>query len=125
MALPHVAADRVQAVLYGTGGAQRSAGMVLTWAVSEERHSPVAQDLVHRPTVLVHGLQRDLEGAVHNLADLLGIESLGQGGEAGDVREEHAHLFALTAGAKQVAARPAVVPSGQPFQGAPKTTWPP
>src|SRR3989442_15597301 len=125
MALPHLAADRFQALLYGKGGAQRSAGMVLTWALSEERHNPVAQQLVHRPTVLVHGLQRDLEGAVHNLADLLGIESLGQGGEAGDVREEYAHLSALAPGAKQVAARPAVVPAGQPLQGAPKTTWPP
>src|SRR2546425_1437427 len=125
MALPRLAAHCFEARLRGKGGAQRSAGMVLTWALSEERHDPVSQKLVHRPTVLVHGLQHDLEGAVHDPVDLLGIEPLGQGSEARDVREKYAHLFALTAGAKQVAARPAVVPASQPLQGAPKTTRPP
>ena len=97
---------------------------MLTRHVAEKRHDPVTQELVHRSIVLVHGLQDDVEGSLHDLADLLGIEPLGQGGEAGDVREEHAHLFALTARAEQVAASTAVLQTSQPLEGAPETTRP-
>jgi hypothetical protein len=87
--------------------------MVLTRRSAEEHDDPIAQKVVDRPGVLVHGLQHDVESAPHDLADLLGIEPFGEGGKAGDVSEEHSHPFVLTARAKLTAACPAVVPAGQ------------
>jgi len=43
----------------------------------------------------VDGLEDDLEGAVHDGVDIFGIQALGHRREAGDVGEEHRHLFAL------------------------------
>jgi hypothetical protein len=60
----------------------------LSRRLAEECHDPVAQELVHPATVLVHDPQHHVEHAVHDLADLLGIEPLGRGSEAGDAREK-------------------------------------
>lgn len=95
--------------------------MVLTRSITEKRHDPVTKELVHRPTMLVHDLQHDVKGSVNDFADRLGVELLGQGREAGDIQKERSNLFALTAGAQQVAASAAVLPAGQPLMGAPET----
>src|SRR5262249_1970747 len=69
-------------VLVGNGGA-------------EERHDAVAQELVDRAFVAVHLPQDQLEGPVHELMHLFGIESFGNGGEPGDVSEQDGHLLAF------------------------------
>ena len=63
---------------------------------TEQRHDPVAEELVHGALVPVHLGQHQLEGAGHEGVDLLGIEARGDRGEAGNVHEEHRHLLALT-----------------------------
>ena len=40
---------------------------------AEERHDPVAHDLVHGALVAVHGLHHPLEDWIEDLARLLGI----------------------------------------------------
>ena len=62
---------------------------------AEQRHDPVAEELVHGALVPVHLGQHQLEGAGHEGVDLLGIEARGDRGEAGDVHEEHRDLLAL------------------------------
>src|SRR5262249_10113465 len=110
--LPHLALHCLEALLHREGGAQRPAGMVLTRDVTEEGHDAVTQKLVDCPVMLVHDLQHDVEGPVHDLADLLWVELLGHCGEARDVREEHGDLFALTPGPQHVPASPTVVSAG-------------
>src|SRR5262244_2204380 len=62
---------------------------------AEERHDAVAQELVDRAFVAVHLTQHQLEGPVHELMHLFGIESLGNGGEPGDISEQDGHLLAF------------------------------
>jgi Fis family transcriptional regulator, factor for inversion stimulation protein len=75
--LPHLAPHCLETILNREGGAERSAGMVLARDVTEECHDAVTQKLVHCPTVLVHDFQHDVEGPVHDLADLFWVELLG------------------------------------------------
>jgi hypothetical protein len=42
---------------------------------AEQRHDPVAQELVHRALVAVHLGQHELEGPAHELVHLLGVEA--------------------------------------------------
>ena len=69
-------------VLEGEGGA-------------EERHDPVAHDLVHRALVAVDGLHHELEDGIEEGAGLLGVALGDQLHRSLDVREEHGHLLAL------------------------------
>ena len=62
---------------------------------AEQRHDAVAEELVDRALVAVDLGQHQLEGAGHEGVDVLGIEALGDRGEAGDVHEEHRDLLAL------------------------------
>ena len=55
---------------------------------------------------------------------LLGVEPLGQSGEARDVRARARSPVCVHGGAQQIAASAAVVPAGQPLQGALKTPRP-
>jgi len=62
---------------------------------AEQRHDPVAEELVHGALVPMHLGQHQLEGAGHEGVDFLGIEARGDGSEAGHVHEEHRDLLAL------------------------------
>jgi len=70
-------------VLMGQGGA-------------EEGHDPIAGELVDGPLVAMDLLHQDLEAAVHDLVDLLGIQLLGEGGEGGHIGEEDGDELALS-----------------------------
>jgi hypothetical protein len=45
---------------------------------AEQRHDPVAEELVHRPLITVNFRQHQLEGAVHEGVDVLRVQSLRQ-----------------------------------------------
>ena len=62
---------------------------------AEERHDPVAHDLVHRALVAVDRLHHALEDGVEELARLLGIAVGEQLHRALEVGEEHRDLLAL------------------------------
>jgi hypothetical protein len=49
---------------------------------TEQRHDAVAQELVDRALVAVHLGQHEVEGPAHEPVDFLGVETLGQRGEA-------------------------------------------
>jgi hypothetical protein len=62
---------------------------------AEERHDPVAHDLVHGALVAVHGFHHPFQHWVEQLARLLGITVGEQLHRALEVGEEHRHLLAL------------------------------
>ena len=72
----------------------RPLGMVLMgdWC-AKERHDAVTQELIDRAFVAVHLTQHQLEGPVHQVVHLFGIESFGNGGEPGDISEQDRHLL--------------------------------
>jgi hypothetical protein len=61
----------------------------------EERHDPVAHDLVDRALVAVHGLDHPLQDRVEQLAGLFRVAVGQQLGRALEVGEQHRHLLAL------------------------------
>jgi len=62
---------------------------------AEERHDPVAHDLVDRALVAVHGLHHSLEDRVEELAGFLGIAVGEQLHRALEVGEKDGDLLAL------------------------------
>ena len=62
---------------------------------AEERHDPVAHDLVDRALVAVDGLHHALEHGIEELARLLGVAVGEQLHRALEVGEEHGDLLAL------------------------------
>jgi len=62
---------------------------------AEQRHDPVTEELVDRPLVAMHLGEHQLERSPHEPVDVLGIEPLGDGGEAGHVNEEDGDLLPL------------------------------
>ena len=62
---------------------------------AEEGHDAVAGELVDRPLVLVDLIHEDLEAAIHDPVDLLGVELLGEGGEVRHVGKEDGDELAL------------------------------
>ena len=62
---------------------------------TEERHDPVAHDLVHRALIAVDGLHHALQHRIEDLARLLGIAVGEQLHRALEVGEEHRDLLAL------------------------------
>jgi hypothetical protein len=63
---------------------------------TEERHEAISEELVYRALVPMDLGKHHIEGAVHQAVDVLGIQALGQRGEARDVHEEHGDELALT-----------------------------
>ena len=62
---------------------------------AEEGHEPVPEELVDGALVAVDLDEHQLERAVDEGVDVLGIEGLGEGREAGGIGEEHRDLLAL------------------------------
>ena len=62
---------------------------------AEERHDPVAHDLVDRALVAVDGLHHPLEDGIEELPRLLGVAVGEQLHRALEVGEEHRDLLAL------------------------------
>jgi len=62
---------------------------------AEERHHPVAEELVDRSLVVVDLAEDQGEAAVHELVHHLGAHSLGQVRGVDEVAKEHRHVLAL------------------------------
>jgi hypothetical protein len=62
---------------------------------AEERHDPVAHDLVHRPLVPVDGLHHPFQHGIEDVPGLLGIAIGQELHRALEVREEYRDLFAF------------------------------
>ena len=89
-----VAGDRL---LHGEGGVAGSDGVVLVGERgAEERHDPVAHDLVHRALVAVNGVHHPLEDRVQEPARVLGIAVGEQLEGALQVGEHHGDMLALS-----------------------------
>ena len=82
--------------LHTEGCITRAHGMILVGERrAEQRHDPVAHDLVDRALVAVDRLHHVLEDGVEELPGLLGIAVGQQLHRALEVGEEHRHLLAL------------------------------
>jgi hypothetical protein len=77
----------------GLGGAQRV--IFECERCAEERHQPIAEELVHRALVAMDRVRHEAQNAVHQLVHYLGIEPLGHTRRLDDVGEQHGHLLAL------------------------------
>src|SRR5262249_25885592 len=86
----HVVGERLEVVLDRERRAQRALSVVLVSdRRTEKRHHAIAEELVDRALVTVNRIQDDLEGAVHDPVDVLGIELLRHRRESRHVREHH------------------------------------
>jgi hypothetical protein len=63
---------------------------------AEQRHEPVAKELIDRPFVLVHLGERQLEEPVQEAVHRLGPQLLGHWSRVRNVAEEHCHLLPLS-----------------------------
>jgi hypothetical protein len=82
--------------LHRQGGVGRPQRVILQrQRGSENRHDAVAQYLVHRPFVSVHGVDHSLKDWIKKLPRLLGVAIREQLHRSFQVGEEHRDLFAL------------------------------
>src|SRR5438445_11905709 len=76
-----------------------SAAWAARWAWSScaigAPNSAIAEKLVHRTLVPVDAGEHQLEGAVDERVDLLGVEALGERGKARHICEQDRHLLPL------------------------------
>ena len=92
----HLVGPAAHAVLHAQGGVAGADGVVLVGQRrAEERHDPVAHDLVHGALVPVDGLQHALEDRVEQVPRVLGITVGQELHRALEVGEEDGHLLAL------------------------------
>ena len=89
-------AERRAAVEHVQRGVERPLRIVLVGdRRAEDRQDGIAHELLHEAVVARDRLGERLEQRILERAHLLGIEPLGQRGEAGDVGEEDGHLPAV------------------------------
>jgi hypothetical protein len=62
---------------------------------AEQRHQPIARELVHHPLEAVDPLAQDRQAAIHHPPPVLRVEPLGQLHRPDHVREQHRHQLAL------------------------------
>jgi hypothetical protein len=62
---------------------------------AEQRHQPIASELVHHPLEAVDPLAQDRQAAIHHPPPVLRVEPLGQLHRPDHVREQHRHQLAL------------------------------
>ena len=62
---------------------------------AENRHDAVAQDLVDRAFIGMHGIDHDLLKGIEQRTDLLSVQVLDEVGRALDIGEQDGDLFAL------------------------------
>jgi hypothetical protein len=84
--LPVIASERPLDGERGVGGAPRA--VLVSDGRAKERHHPVAGVLVDRALKPVDLGRDQLEASVHDAVHVLGIQLLGERGEARDVGEE-------------------------------------
>ena len=63
---------------------------------AKQGHHPITRKLIDRPLVPMNLIHQDLEAAIHDLVDFLGVEFLGHGGVIGYVGEEDGYELPLT-----------------------------
>jgi hypothetical protein len=83
--------------LHPKRGIARPHGVILVGERrAEQRHDPVAHDLIHRTLVTVDGLHHPFEHRVEQLASLLGVAVGDEFSRAIHIGEEDRHLLALS-----------------------------
>src|SRR3989442_1051332 len=121
----HRLTEWLELLLDRQGGAERTTRVILQPCHhAEESHDPVAEELVDRAVVGVHRVLDDLEGRVHDRADLLRVQTLGHRREARDVDEENADLPSLAPRAERSPALPTEPAARGVLVGAARTARP-
>ncbi len=96
-ASPHLVRDAPDGLLHAEGGVARAQSMVLVGERgAEERHDPVAHDLVDGSLVPVHRLHHQFEDRVENRARLFGITVSQQFHRALHIGKKDRDLLSLT-----------------------------
>ena len=86
----------VHRLLHGEGGVTGPDGVVfMGQRRPEQGHDAVAQDLVDRAFVAVHGVHHEVQHRIQDLPGLFRIEAGDQLRRALDVGKEHGDLLAL------------------------------
>ena len=62
---------------------------------AEQRHDPIAEELIDGSLVVMDLGQHHLESPGHQTVDLFGVDALGERRETGDVDEKDGDLLAL------------------------------
>jgi hypothetical protein len=62
---------------------------------TKERHDAIAEELIHRPFVAMHGLHHEVEHWVQALSGFFWIDAFDQRQGTLDVSKHHGNLFAL------------------------------
>ena len=83
--------------LHRQGGVAGAQGVIFVGQRSpKEGHNAVAQHLVHRALIAVHGLHHAVQSGVEELLGGFRVEVLNQLGRVLDIGKQHRHLFAFT-----------------------------
>ena len=82
--------------LHGQGGIAGPQGVIFMGnGGAKERHDAIAEHLVHRALVAVHGVHHALEGRVEELLGVFGIETADQLHRVFEVGKQHRDLLAF------------------------------
>ena len=96
MGAAHLVGIAAQGVLHGQGGITGAYGVVFVGQrCPKQRHNAVAQHLVHRALVAVHGLHHGVQGRVQDGPGLFRVEVADQLRRALEVGKQHRDLLAL------------------------------
>jgi len=80
-------------------GAKRTHRVMVGHLIAgEQRHNAVSEELIDAAAVPMDDIENDVEGALHDRANILGIELLGDCREAADINEHYGRLLALAPG---------------------------
>src|SRR3989442_225414 len=121
----HRLTEWIELLLDRQGSSERTTRVILQPCHhAEESHDPVAEELVDRAVVGVDRVLDDLEGRVHDRADLLRVQTLGHRRKARNVHEENADLPSLAPRAERCAALTTEPPGRGVLVGAARTARP-
>ena len=96
MRVAHLLRVAAHGLLHGQGGIAGPHRVILMrQRGAEQRHNAIAQDLIHRAFVAVHGVHHEAQGGVQQGAGLFRVETGDEFGGALDVGKEHRDLLAL------------------------------
>ena len=93
---PHLLGIALHGSLHGQRCIAGPHGVVLMrHGRAKERHNAIAQDLVHRAFVAMHGRHHHVQGRVEELPRLLRVTISEEFHRALEIGKQHGHLFAL------------------------------
>ncbi len=96
MGAPHLLGIAPQRGLHGQGRVTGAQGVVFMGnGRAKQGHDAIAQHLVHRALIAVHGVHHVVQGRVQELLGRFGVEVADQLGGAFEVGKQHGDLLAL------------------------------